>query len=49
MADGMDDSTASETARLASGQERAPVRTEASARDWREDEAAEPTVHHVSI
>ena len=49
MADGMEDSTACETARLAPGHELTPARTEGLARDRREDEAAEPAVHHGSI
>lgn len=49
MADGMDDSAACETARLAPGHELTSVRTEDLARDRREDEAAEPVVYHGSI
>jgi hypothetical protein len=41
MADGMEDSGADETASLAPGQE--------PAREWRADEAADPSVHHDSI
>ena len=49
MADGMDNSTACETARFAPGQEATPARTDALARDRRVEKTAAPSVHHVSI
>ena len=49
MADGMDDSTVCEIVSPAPRQKLAPARTEELARDRREDEAADPAVHHVSI
>jgi hypothetical protein len=49
LADGMDDPIMCETARFAPSQTATPARTGALARDWREDEEAEPPVHHISI
>ena len=49
LADGMEESIVSENTSLAPGQEQTPATPEALARDRREDEAAEPAAHHISI
>ncbi|MGO8926462.1 MAG: hypothetical protein ACLQU3_06170 [Limisphaerales bacterium] len=47
MADGMEESTTEENARLASGREVTPARTEALDGDLRQDKAAELAAHPV--